>query len=131
MEDQDSRNVLGIGPLHEIYVLIQILFNPKADDVNAGGFELSKMGILIRNAELQRMNKVNPTDDALSMSDTETGQQRMKHQKAESYRKNRALSCEHEFLLNIDGQFTYCFRAYPSNRSEVPSFSQSSSLDAK
>jgi hypothetical protein len=86
MEDQDSRNVLGIGPLHKIYVLIQVIFDPKPDEVDPGRFEVNKADI---------------------------------------------LSCGHEFLLNIDGQFTYCFRAYPSNRSEVPSFSQSSSLDAK
>lgn len=47
VKDQDSRNVLGIGPLHKIYVLIQILFDSQADDVNAGGFQVSKVGILV------------------------------------------------------------------------------------
>jgi hypothetical protein len=65
MQNQHRRNMLGIGSLDEIDVLLQILFYPEADEVDSGGPQLGEGGILLGRAELQRVNKVETTNDIL------------------------------------------------------------------
>ena len=56
-----------MGALDEVDILVHILLYTKADDADSGSPEISEGGILIGRAELQRMNKVDATNDVLRM----------------------------------------------------------------
>ena len=68
MENEDRRDLVGIGPLDEIDVLVLVLcVHSQADHVHAEGLKLAQLGVLILRAELQWMYEVDATDHVPSL----------------------------------------------------------------
>jgi hypothetical protein len=97
MQDQDSRNSLNTSSLDEINAsLCVLLIHAKANDVHVGCFQLSEGDILVGYTELQRVNEVDATNNALRTRRS-TYQYKTK-KSAENYERATLLLYEQKFL---------------------------------